>query len=237
MPRHETLAWPVRRGVQEPRGRTQAAGQGRHGRSEKGAVRQERQKEYGYLSGWQSGKVITMDEREKRKKEILTPLLVEAGAALIDCQGFEYGLALLLLHFSRLGLLGLDENSLRAVLDGEAKATAGQLARQFRDRFEVGPALEPALSDALSARNFIIHRFFVENLGRVVSPSGRQAVVRELRRLRALVRKADALLRPLIHGLGKALDGFDAAAFEQDTWEALFRNEETQEEARREHRA
>lgn len=38
-----------------------------------------------------------MSELENEKRELLTPLLFEAGAALMDCQRFEHGIALFLL--------------------------------------------------------------------------------------------------------------------------------------------
>ena len=166
-----------------------------------------------------------MNETEGRKKEILPPLFVKAGAALLDCQGFEYGLGLLLLHFSRLGIPGLDETQLRAILDNRDKATAGQLVKQLRSRLMVDPDLEALLADALAARNFIVHRFLVENVERVCEPKSRAAVVAELEKLRATVRKADARLRPTILSLGKELDGFDGAAFEREALSSLFQNE------------
>ena len=35
------------------------------------------------------------------RRGLLGPVLFEAGGGLMDCQGFELGVALLLLHFSR----------------------------------------------------------------------------------------------------------------------------------------
>jgi len=32
-------------------------------------------------------------------------VLIQAGLALLDCQGFEYGIGFLLFHLSRMGLL------------------------------------------------------------------------------------------------------------------------------------
>jgi len=49
-----------------------------------------------------------MNEFEKRKREVLQPIYFEAGAALFDCQSFEYGIAYLLYLFARFGAEGLD---------------------------------------------------------------------------------------------------------------------------------
>jgi hypothetical protein len=45
--------------------------------------------------------VNAMDEFDKKKKELLQLLMFEAGAALLDCQHLEYGVALLLHQFAR----------------------------------------------------------------------------------------------------------------------------------------
>ncbi|MFT4578699.1 MAG: hypothetical protein ACI9UO_001522, partial [Nitrospinales bacterium] len=44
-----------------------------------------------------------MDEFEQKKREILQPIYFEAGAALFDCQAFEYGISYLLYLFARFG--------------------------------------------------------------------------------------------------------------------------------------
>ena len=172
-----------------------------------------------------------MDITEKRKKEILAPLLIEAGAALIDCQSFEYGLALLLFHFGRLGAPGIDHESFRAVLDGTSKVTAGGLLRQLRVNLGIREDLDAALSEAIVARNHIIHRFMIERLERVVEPVQRKLVVGELTNLRARIRKADAMIRPVINSIGYALDGHDAERYEREAIDTLIRNEEAQQGA------
>ena len=58
---------------------------------------------------------------EARKKELLQPVLFEAGGGLMDCQGFELGVALLLLHFSRLGTRGLAPEKVYLILEDKEK--------------------------------------------------------------------------------------------------------------------
>ena len=81
------------------------------------------------------------DDYEARKLEAMRPLMFEAGAALWDCQGFEFGLALQLYYFSpRLGVAGLDAAALKRILDNDDKRTAGQLVDMMK---EETPAEEP----------------------------------------------------------------------------------------------
>ena len=154
----------------------------------------------------------SMTKDKSKIKEIMTPILVEAGAALQDCQMFEYGLGLLLLHFSRLGAKGLDPTTLYAIMEGEKKKTAGQLLRILRENLHVSPRLEAALPEALAARNRLIHRVLIDNIEHFLDADARNQVIKEIRRLRSTVRKADALIRPFIEGLSLALDGYDAKA-------------------------
>ena len=55
----------------------------------------------------------------------MVPLLIEAGAALGDCQKFEFGIVLLLDHLSRIGAEGLNPADIRLILNNETKKTAG----------------------------------------------------------------------------------------------------------------
>jgi hypothetical protein len=162
-----------------------------------------------------------MDEFEKKKRELLTPLLVEAGAALMDCQQFEHGLALLLLHFARLGNPGLDAAGMFRVLENKDKKTAGQLIALLRKHTKASPGIDTALDEGLDARNTIIHRFFTENIELVVKAETREKLVKELRRLRGKVREADATISPFVLAFGEALDGVFRDKLEEEA-RAMF---------------
>src|SRR5208283_4639597 len=105
---------------------------------------------------------------------LLNPFFVEAGAALMDCQGFEYGIALLLYHLSRLGVVGLDFKQTTAIMENEAKKTAGQLINMLRKHCKVSEVLEEKLVVALNARNKIIHRVIIDNVEKLPNPESRK---------------------------------------------------------------
>ncbi|MDZ7413369.1 MAG: hypothetical protein ONB15_07525 [candidate division KSB1 bacterium] len=150
-----------------------------------------------------------MDEFEKRKQELLQPIFFEAGAGLYDCQGFEYCVAYLLFLLSKLGVVGLDPADTIAILEHEAKKTAGQLVALLRQRFTLSDGIEEALADALEARNELIHRYFTANVERLVEPANHASIVKEIRRLRSRVRRVQRLLDPLVKGLAEYLYGLD----------------------------
>ena len=157
-----------------------------------------------------------MSEFEERKKKLLQPLLFEAGAALMDCQGFEFGIALLLFHFARLGTVGLDPKKVQLILDNQDKKTAGQLIKLLKKHVAVSEGMEAALEKGLSARNTLIHRVLIDNAERLPQAETREALVREVRTLRTQVQRADKLLRPFIVTLGAALDDVQQQEIERE---------------------
>ncbi len=151
-----------------------------------------------------------MDPFEDRKRKILNPLYVEAGAALFDCQGFEFGLGLLLFHFARLGASGLDPARLEAILENDEKKTAGQLMNLLRQKLRVSKEMEELCADAIAARNKLIHRMLIDNAERLVDDVTRREVIKEIRDLRSTVQRADKMIRPFIEALSEAIDGEDS---------------------------
>lgn len=99
-----------------------------------------------------------MDEFEKRKREVLQPIFFEAGAGLYDCQGFEYSVAYLLFLLSRLGVPGLNPADTMAILDHEAKKTAGQLVALLRQRTTLSDGIEEALEPISVGRKHKVRR-------------------------------------------------------------------------------
>ncbi len=145
----------------------------------------------------------------------MEPLLLSAGAGLLDCQRLEYGLGLLLLYLGRLGVDGLSPDRMRAVLDGQEELAAGQLARLLGDRVPVEPNVAPVLADGLEARNTLIHGFLLRNFDRAVDPATREDVVSELRALRLRIQAAEGVLKPHVYRLAERLDGLTA----EQMWE------------------
>lgn len=147
----------------------------------------------------------TPDLFDERKKQVLAPVFFEAGAALYDCQSFEYGIAYLLYLFSRLGATGLDPAYCAAILDDEERKTAGQLARLFWKHLRISEGLEEGLSSALRARNHLVHRFLIENVKRMLEMREHDALVKEIRDLRSTVRQCQRQLGPFVRALAQSL--------------------------------
>ena len=157
-----------------------------------------------------------MDSFETKKRELLQPVLLEAGAALMDCQSLEYAIALLLFHFARLGTLDLDPSLLRDVLDDTVKKTAGQLVSILKQHVTVSDGIDRGLADALGARNRLIHRFLIDNIEQFLTEDGRKSLTKEIRRLRSTVQKGEKVLQPFINAFSEALDGMELARLQAE---------------------
>lgn len=171
--------------------------------------------------GHHENAVPLVNEFNTRKKELLQPLLFEAGAGLLDCQGFEFGVALLLFYLSRIGSIGLDPTKVSLILENRDKKTAGQLIVLLKKHVKVSDGLETALEEALAARNTLIHRALIDNIEQVAQVDTRASLVLEIRALRTKVQKAKNLLHPFVVAFGEALDGLEQQKIEQDIRQAL----------------
>ena len=156
-----------------------------------------------------------------QKKELLQPLLFEAGAGLLDCQGFEFSVSLLLFHLARLGTIGLDPTKVSLILENQDKKTAGQLIMLLKKHAKVSEEIETALEAALAARNTLIHRVLIDNIEQVSQAETRASLLLEIRALRTTIQKAKKLLHPFIVAFGEALDGVEHQKIEQEVRQAL----------------
>ena len=164
------------------------------------------------------------DEFEARKKEVLAPIFFEAGAALYDCQSFEYGIAYLLYLFSRVGTTGLDPARCAAILDDEEKKTSGQLVQMLKRHLRVSDGIEDGLTKALEARNRLIHRYLIENIERMMEVREHEAIVKEIRALRSTVQRSEKQLGPFVRALAESLDGVPLDAWTSEAKETFLRD-------------
>jgi len=164
-----------------------------------------------------------MNEFEQRKKDILQPIYFGAGAALFDCQSFEYGIAYLLHLFSRLGTKGLNIDKACAILDGEEKKTAGQLIGMLKKHVDLSVTIENELASALKARNNLVHHFLIDNVERMTKVKEHDSLVAEIRLLRSKVRKSHKQLEPIIASLAALTDGLNLDDFANEVKQDFMR--------------
>lgn len=81
--------------------------------------------------------------------------------------------------------------------------TMGQLLKHLASVRGVDPSLEPLLRSALTKRNHLAHRFFVDHALNFASESGRDRMIQELEAARELFNKVQNILDPITYELGE----------------------------------
>lgn len=146
-----------------------------------------------------------MDAEEKKKiNEALSPIHLEAGRGLMECQRFEYYIGLMLYFLSLHDLISLENTRATAIMENEEKKTAGQLIGLLKNQVSVSPELEEKLALGLAARNSLAHRVLIDNIEMAMSPEGREELVSKIRLLRKEISKASKALEPFVDALTKA---------------------------------
>lgn len=127
----------------------------------------------------------------------------------MNCQFFEDGIGVLLFYLGKAGADGIDPAKVSLILDGKEKKMCGQLIGMLKQHVQVSDIAEKLLSDALAARNRLIHRSLIDNAEKMTTDDGRKGIVKEIRELRATVLKAHELLEPLTHSLIHVVEGHE----------------------------
>lgn len=162
-------------------------------------------------------------EFEERKKHILGPIYLEAGAALFDCQSFESSITYFLYLLGRVGTKDLNPADFAAILDGDEKKTAGQLIFLLKKKVKVSDDIEEVLSVALQARNKLIHRYLYENIERMTDFGEHEKIVAEIHALRSKVQRCQKKLDPFVKHLAMMADGLDVGSLTDEVKRKFIR--------------
>ena len=116
------------------------------------------------------------------------------GLAVYFAQCFEQSAIVLLLVLRASGVKGLKGNTYDEVLSALDRETMGGLIRCLKAVVDVGSTLEERMSELLQKRNYLAHHFFERNSLRLLSESGRRAILDELRQIAQAFRDGDRIL-------------------------------------------
>lgn len=148
-----------------------------------------------------------IDQFTQKKAKAVEPIFYAAGAALYECQHFEFSIMNYLFCLSRLGVPDLQIQEILEILDNKKKMTAGQLIKQLKKHVRMSGQIPMIFAEALDARNQIVHNQLIRNVHKFGSAKGRSEVIHELRVLTAKVNRANSSLAPFIEQVSADLDG------------------------------
>lgn len=150
-----------------------------------------------------------MDNFEKTKREVLQPILIELGAGLIDGQIFEYTLKYFLYLLSKLGIEKIDYTLTIDLLEGKDKKTLGKLIEILKTSISMSDNIILNLTNALNARNYLIHNYYNENAERFAISNEYKNIKKEIISLRQKIQYGSQDLEPFIKILALKVDNID----------------------------
>jgi uncharacterized protein YuzE len=128
------------------------------------------------------------EEREENGKS----LFAWYGSATYRAQLFEQELIIILILTARLGDRGLSVEEIDQIDADLSHKTLGSLLTELSKKIELDDWYRDIWSRALSKRNYLIHRFYVDNALELTIKSGRERLISELRSMIELFKEAEA---------------------------------------------
>jgi len=145
----------------------------------------------------------------------LNPIYLEMGAAVQDCQRLELYISFIVTLLIELSGGTLSDHEFQGSMEALGSQTLGRLMDEIKKKVGFTDEAVHALRKAQRARNFLIHRFYNERSNLMMSQSGREKALREIREKRAGINLANALLDPVMNDLVR-LQGIDLEQFRSE---------------------
>jgi hypothetical protein len=128
----------------------------------------------------------------------LVPVYAEFGAAVHDTQVLEFGLVLLMALATRYDDANFGSAAVESLASVDAGKTVGELFRAVRKKEHFTAPERKAIHKAIRLRNDLVHRFLVQKVEALLTADGRRGLLREIRRIRKAVQRADRIVASLI---------------------------------------
>jgi len=145
----------------------------------------------------------------------LNPIYLEMGAAVQDCQRIELYISFIVTLLIDLSGGTLSDHEFRGSMETLGTQTLGHLMEEIKKKVGFTDDAVHALRKALRSRNFLIHRFYNERSDLLLSQTGRDKALNEIRQKRAAINTANAMLDPVMNDLIR-LKGIDIEQFKKE---------------------
>ena len=106
----------------------------------------------------------------------------------------------------------LSDAQFDGLLENLGAQTLGRLIEEIKNKVGFTDEAVDILRKALRARNFLIHRFFTARSTLLISQSGREKALAEIRQKRLAIHTANAMLDPVLNSLIR-LKGIDMGQY------------------------
>lgn len=145
----------------------------------------------------------------------LNPIYLEMGAAVQDCQKIELYISFIVTLLIELSGGALSDQEFKGSMESLGAQTLGRLMDEIKNKVGFTDEAVLSLRKAQRARNFLIHRFYNERSDLLLNQAGRDRALDEIRRRRAAINDANAMLDTVMKDLVR-LKGIDLERFKSE---------------------
>jgi hypothetical protein len=140
---------------------------------------------------------------EKELQKQLKPIYEQIGGVVQSSQQMEFAIGYALTLLKQLNSTQFSDEEFEGSMDLFSDKTLGRLIGEFKKYIELDERAIKVLKVALKERNYIIHRFFNENIEEFVSVKGRQWALGRIREARKNIHPGFMVLDTVVQALLK----------------------------------
>lgn len=141
---------------------------------------------------------------EKALQEQLNLVYVKIGAVVQSSQQMELAIGFGLTLLRQLNSTQFTDEEFEGSMDVFSKDTLGRLIKEFKKHVELDESSIDALKLSLDERNYVVHRFFNENLEKFPTVEGRDWVLNRICQARKNIHPGFVVLDSIVQVLLKA---------------------------------
>ncbi len=143
-------------------------------------------------------------DKELRKQ--MTPIFEQIGATVQSSQQMEFAIGFSLTMLKQLHSTMFTDAEFDGSMDLFSQKTLGRLIGEYKKHINLDNNAIDALKLTLDERNYIIHKFFNENLESMVTVKGREAALNRLREARNNIHPGFVVLDSIVKSLMETSD-------------------------------
>lgn len=152
--------------------------------------------------------------------ESLVPIFAEFGASVHVAQRLEFGLTILLAFAAKYEDASISRSKVDELFGQDAEHTLGELFHAVRRAEYLTRAEQKIIRKAVKERNLLVHSYLIDKGELLLTPDGRQELIKDIARIQKNIQSADRLVESLVD---KYLEEYDTSIDEiTQQWDSLW---------------
>ena len=141
---------------------------------------------------------------DKELKKKVLPIYEQVGAVVQNSQHMEFAIGFSLTMLKQLQSTMFTDAEFDGSMDLFSQKTLGRLIREYKKHIDLDNVAIDSLKLTLDERNYVIHRFFNENIENMTTPKGRELALNRLRKARNNIHPGFVILDSIVKSLMEA---------------------------------